>query len=145
LVCGARRSGYLVTLVERTSRYTRVGLTRGRTAEEVTAEIVRLLTEERVETITFVNGKKFAGPAEIAWRLGCNRYFADPYSSWQRGLNENMDGLIRQYFPKGLSLAQVSWEQLWFVEDRLNSRPRKCLDYRPPEAAYYTVRDSPAL
>ena len=82
LVCGVRSTGYLVTLVERKSRYTRIGFTRGKTAQEVTAEIVRLLTNEVVETITFDNGKEFAGHEEIAAELGCRCYFADPYSSW---------------------------------------------------------------
>ena len=138
LVCGARSTGYLVTLVERKSRYTRIGFTRGKTAAEVTAEIIRLLAEEVVETITFDNGKEFAGHEEIAERLGCKCYFADPYSSWQRGLNENTNGLIRQYFPKGMSLARVRLENLWFVEARLNSRPRKCLDFMSPKIAYYS-------
>jgi IS30 family transposase len=138
LVCGAKSTGYLVTLVERKSRYTRIGFTKGKTAEEVTAEIVRLLTDEVVETITFDNGKEFAGHEQIARRLGCKCYFADPYSSWQRGLNENTNGLIRQYFPKGMSLKRVGWEQIWFVEARLNSRPRKCLDFKPPDVAYYS-------
>jgi len=138
LVCGARSTGYLVTLVERKSRYTRIGFTRGKTAEEVTAEVVRLLADEVVETITFDNGKEFAGHEQIAAALGCKCYFADPYSSWQRGLNENTNGLIRQYIPKGMSLARVGWEQIWFVEARLNSRPRKCLDFKPPEVAYYS-------
>jgi IS30 family transposase len=138
LVCGARTTGYLVTLVERKSRYTRIGLTKGKTADEVTSEIVRLLADEVVETITFDNGKEFAGHETIAERLGCKCYFADPYSSWHRGLSENTNGLIRHYFPKGMSLAEVSWEQARFVEARLNSRPRKCLDYKPPEVAYYS-------
>lgn len=138
LVCGVRSTGYLVTLVERKSRYTRIGFTKGKTAEEVTAEITELLADEVVDTITFDNGKEFAGHEQIAAELRCKCYFADPYSSWQRGLNENTNGLIRQYFPKGMSLAKVGWEQLWFVEDRLNSRPRKCLDFKPPEVAYYS-------
>ena len=127
-----------MTLVERKSRYTRIGFTRGKTAEEVTAEIVRLLRHEVVETITFDNGKEFAGHEQVAAELECKCYFADPYSSWQRGTNENTNGLIRQYFPKGMSLARVGWEHIWFVEDRLNSRPRKCLDFKPPEVAYYS-------
>lgn len=138
LVCGAGASGYLVTLVERKSRLTRIGLTWSKFADEVTAEILRLLADDVVETITFDNGKEFAGHAEIACRLGCKCYFADPYSSWQRGLNENTNGLIRQYFPKGTSLAGVTLEELSRVEKRLNQRPRKCLRFKPPEIVYYS-------
>ena len=97
-----------------------------------------LLTGERVKTITFDNGKEFADHERIAAELGCKYYFADPYSSWQRGTNENTNGLIRQYFPKGMSLVKVATERIAFVERRLNHRPRKCLAFRSPTAVYFS-------
>ena len=94
------------------------------------------LAGEVVETITFDNGKEFAGHERIAATLDCQCYFAKPYHSWERGLNENTNGLIRQYFPKKTSFAAITAEQIAFVEHRLNRRPRKCLDFKPPDDVY---------
>lgn len=136
LVCGAAHSGYLVTLVDRVSRKTRIGRTSTKLATDVTAVIVALLTGFVVETITFDNGKEFAGHTEVARQLGCDCYFAQPYHSWERGLNENTNGLIRQYFPKKMEFTFITLEEIAFVEDRLNNRPRKCLGFKTPNAVY---------
>ena len=85
-----------------------------------------------VKSITFDNGLEFAGHEVIAKALKCKIYFADPYSSWQRGTNENTNGLIRQYFPKGSDFKIYSNIQVRRVMDRLNSRPRKRLDFKTP-------------
>uniref|UniRef100_UPI000E64EC9D IS30 family transposase n=1 Tax=Facilibium subflavum TaxID=2219058 RepID=UPI000E64EC9D len=85
-----------------------------------------------VHTITFDNGKEFATHEEIAKELDCSTYFAKPYHSWERGQNENANGLLRQYFPKGMQLNNVSLEAVTLAVDRLNSRPRKCLGYKTP-------------
>lgn len=137
LMSGKAHHGFLVTLVERKSRRVRIGWVLRKTAEAVGSEIVRLLAEERVKTITFDNGKEFAGHERIAAELGCKCYFADPYSSWQRGTNENANGLIRQYFPKGMSLANPAPDRIALAERRLNNRPRKCLAFRSPIAVYF--------
>jgi len=139
LVSGAAASGHLVTLVERISRRTKIGFTTTKFADEVTEEILRLLAGEVVETITFDNGKEFAGHERIAATLDCQCYFAKPYHSWERGLNENTNGLIRQYFPKKTSFAAITAEQIAFVEHRLNRRPRKCLDFKPPDDVYFAL------
>lgn len=139
LVSGAAASGHLVTLVERVSRRTKIGFTTTKFAAEVTEEILRLLAGEVVETITFDNGKEFAGHERIAATLDCQCYFAKPYHSWERGLNENTNGLIRQYFPKKTSFAAITAEQIAFVEHRLNRRPRKCLDFKPPDDVYFAL------
>ena len=138
LMSGKAHRGFLVTLVERKSRRVRIGWVLRKTAEATAAEIVRLLADERVKTITFDNGKEFAGHEEIARRLRCKCYFADPYSSWQRGTNENTNGLIRQYFSKGMSLVKVAPERIAHAERRLNHRPRKCLAFRTPTAVYFS-------
>lgn len=78
------------------------------------------------------NGKEFAGHQEVAQALGIDVYFAHPYSSWERGTNENTNGLIRQYIPKGSSFEQYDDKYIEFVEDQLNNRPRKCLGYLTP-------------
>ncbi|MCP3886720.1 MAG: IS30 family transposase [Propionibacteriaceae bacterium] len=136
LICGAAHSGYLVTLVDRVSRKTRIGRTRTKLADDVTTVIVALLSSFVVETITFDNGKEFAGHEKIARQLECGCYFAQPYHSWERGLNENTNGLIRQYFPKKMEFTFITLEEIAFVEDRLNNRPRKCLGFKTPNAVY---------
>ena len=139
LVCGTGTSGYLVTLVERVSRRVLIGFTQTKTAREVTSEILRLLKDEVVETLTFDNGKEFAGHERIAAELGCQCYFAKPYHSWERGLNENTNGLIRQYFPKKMSFAKITTDQIALVQHRLNTRPRKCLGFKPPNKVYFSL------
>lgn len=138
LVCGACASGYLVTLLERVSRRVLIGYTKTKFADKVTAEILRLLQGKVVETITFDNGKEFACHEQIAAELSCKCYFAKPYHSWERGANENTNGLIRQYFPKKMSFAGITVEQIAFVETRLNNRPRKCLGFKPPDTIYFS-------
>jgi len=138
LVCGAGASGYLVTLVERVSRRVLIGFTKTKFADQVTAEILRLLENEIIETLTFDNGKEFAGHEQIATKLGCKCFFAKPYHSWERGANENTNGLIRQYFPKKMSFAKITADEITFVQQRLNTRPRKCLDFKPPDTVYFS-------
>ncbi len=87
---------------------------------------------------TFDNGKEFTEHEAIAKALGADCYFADPYSSWQRGLNENTNGLLRQHFRKGKSLAAVTDKEVEFAVNRLNTRPRKCSDWQ-----IETLRDDP--
>ena len=139
LVCGSGASGYLVALVERVSRRVLIGFTRTKTASEVTSEILRLLKDEVVETLTFDNGKEFADHERIAAELGCQCYFAKPYHSWERGLNENTNGLIRQYFPKKMSFARITADQIALVQHRLNTRPRKCLGFKTPDRVYFSL------
>jgi len=139
LVCGTGASGYLVTLVERASRRVLIGFTKTKTAGEVTCEILRMLKDQVVLTITFDNGKEFAGHERIAKKLGCQCYFAKPYHSWERGLNENTNGLIRQYFPKKMSFTKITTDQIAMVQRRLNTRPRKCLGFRTPDMVYFSL------
>lgn len=132
LVCG---KSYLVTLVERKSRFVLIGHVKNKTAEEVRNEIIRLLKPYRdlVHTITYDNGNEFAQHMRINESLDCKSYFAKPYHSWERGANENTNGLIRQYFPKAEKLHDASFEKITFVQDQLNHRPRKCLAFKTPE------------
>jgi IS30 family transposase len=85
----------------------------------------------RIETITYDNGKEFASHAAIVAALGAKSYFAKPYHSWECGLNEHTNGLVRQYFPKGIDFSTLSNADVQRVEDKLNSRPRKILGYKP--------------
>lgn len=137
LVSGSHHRGYLVTLVERKSKYTIIGHVKKKTKDMVAEEIIRMLEDMKVHTITYDNGREFCGHTEVNSALGCKSYFAAPYHSWERGLNENTNGLIRQYFPKGMDLRDVSSDDLRFVENRLNNRPRKTLDFRTPNNVLY--------
>ena len=139
LVVGAKASGYLVTLVERVTKATLIGYVDQKTASAVTAEIIRLLRPHisHVYTITFDNGREFAGHQDVSKQLSCDCYFAKPYHSWERGLNENTNGLIRQYFPKKQPFPHDARLRLAAVVARLNTRPRKSLDYDTPAKVYF--------
>jgi IS30 family transposase len=128
----------LVTLVERRSRLTRIVKVDCSKADEVGRAICSVLAplKDRVLTITTDNGTEFARHGDVAGALEAQFYFAHPYSSWERGLNENTNGLIRQYFPKGTDFSKVSDRQIQMVEEKLNSRPRKSLGYKTPSEVF---------
>jgi IS30 family transposase len=124
----------IVSLVERKSGYAVLAKVEKKTADLVSTAIIKRLMpiSERVQTLTFDNGKEFANHASIDKALGSTTYFADPYSSWQRGSNENLNGLIRQYIPKSRPLSTVTDNELEKIERLLNTRPRKRLGYKTP-------------
>ena len=137
-VIGKGHQGVLVTLTERRSRLTLIARTQTKQAKPVTQSIIRLLTpyQANVHTITFDNGKEFAQHKQVASALKTACYFAHPYSSWERGLNENHNGLIRQYLPKGQTFNNISDEKVLWIQDRLNNRPKKILGYKTPNEVY---------
>ena len=90
------------------------------------------LPKQLRRTMTLDNGKEFAGHEELSRELGLDIYFAEPYAAWQRGTVENMNGLLRQFFPKGTDFTTVRRPKLNEAQDLLNDRPRKCLGYRTP-------------
>lgn len=102
--------------------------------------IITLLEPETVHTITFDNGKEFAYHAEIKEALDSDNYFTHPYHSWERGLNENHNGLIRQYLPKGMELNSVTHEEVAAIQEKLNNRPRKTLGYKTPNEVYEAMK-----
>ena len=134
LVVGAAATGYLVTLVERVTRYALVGWSATKGAGEVKSVVIRLLAAIGVACtgITFDNGKEFARHAEIAAALKADVFFARPYHSWERGTNENTNGLIRRLHPKSESFASIGEADLRRIGTFLNDRPRKCLGWRTP-------------
>lgn len=111
----------------------------GKHAGTVTEATVSLLKpyKEKTLTITADNGKEFAGHETIREHLEADVYFAHPYRSWERGLNENTNGLIRQYFPKGSSFESITDEDVEAVMHKLNHRPRKTLNYKTPHAVFF--------
>jgi IS30 family transposase len=135
---GAGQKGAIVTLVERKSRFTMMDKVERRTADATEEAIVRMLLPHilQVRTITFDNGKEFAYHEKVAQQLQADMYFAHPYASWERGTNENTNGLIRQYLPKGSDFSSITADQLSFIYERLNHRPRKCLDFLTPAMVF---------
>lgn len=133
-VIGKHHQRALVTLVERRSQLVRIGRVESRHAGPVASRMINLLkpVAKISHTLTLDNGKEFALHEKVEGRTGIKVYFADPYSSWQRGLNEQVNGLIRQYVPKGSSLKHLSRRDIAMIEKRLNNRPRKSLGYKTP-------------
>jgi IS30 family transposase len=140
---GKKSTYALVTLVERKSRFTLVKKINRRTGEATRDAIVHMLKPyyQKTLTITCDNGKEFAEHKEIAEELGADVYFAHPYASWERGTNENTNGLLRQYFPKGSDFAEITDKKVQFAQKRLNQRPRKCLDIKSPEMVFFKLSD----
>ena len=146
-VIGKQGGNVLVTLVERKTRWSTIGKAPNRTAAEVRAVIVKRLLplSEHVHTLTYDNGKEFALHQDIDKELQSDGYFAHPYHSWERGLNENTNGLIRQFFPKGKDLSEVTDEEIQTVMDKLNNRPRKCLEFKTPNQVFFGTDPPVAL
>ena len=125
----------LNSLVERKSRYTYLTrLDRKSSKQTRDAVIKRLgtLPERARRSLTVDNGTENARHEEISQAIGIQCYFADPYASWQRGANEQVNGMVRRYFPKGTDFSKITQEQVAWVESRINNRPRKCLGYKTP-------------
>jgi transposase, IS30 family len=132
-VMGAGSKDCVVTLVERRTGLMMVGKLSDRTAESLSRRLTRLIRGAgRVETVTADNGTEFHGYGRIERLTGATFYFARPYHSWERGSNENANGLLRQYLPKGMSMAGLSQQQCNAIARKLNTRPRKRLGFRTP-------------
>lgn len=137
-IIGKQQQKAIVTLVDRATKMTRIGTVATKHAPVVSDIMIGLLKplESVTHTITVDNGKEFAHHEKVASALNVDVYFARPYSSWERGLNENTNGLVRQYIPKGSSFDGVTDEKIRWIEDRLNNRPRKSLGYLTPNQVW---------
>jgi IS30 family transposase len=137
-VASAGHKGGLLTLVERKSLLTKISKLRRSTARATQRATVRRLKPigNFVHTITFDNGKEFAAHQGIAHALTAKIFFATPYHAWERGLNENTNGLIRDFFPKGTDFSTISNAEVAKVERLLNARPRKSLGFRSPQEVF---------
>jgi IS30 family transposase len=129
----------IVSLTERKARLALLRKVERKTSQAVADAVIELLKTlpAQIHTITADNGKEFADHERIARDLCTNIYFAHPYSSWERATNENMNGLIRQYFPKKHNFATITENEMEFVMERLNNRPRKCLGFRTPNQVFF--------
>ena len=129
----------IVTLIERKSRFALLSKVEQRTADQVSKAMIDLLlpVSDRLHTITADNGKEFAEHERIAHELQVDFFFAHPNAAWERGTNENMNGLVRQYIPKKRNFASVTDVELIQIMKRLNNRPRKCLDFMSPFEVFF--------
>jgi IS30 family transposase len=137
-VVSAGHKGGILTLVERKTKLTKIAKLPRATALATSKAAVRRLRpiDDCVRTITFDNGKEFAAHQDIALALDADIFFATPYHAWERGLNENTNGLIRDFFPKGTDFSTVTAAEIAKVERMLNSRPRKSLGFRSPKEVF---------
>jgi IS30 family transposase len=136
LIKGAGNASAVGTLVERKSRYVLLAKLEGASAEAVLdgfTRRLRTLPPAVRKTLAYDQGKEMARHTELAQRLNIRVYFADPHSPWQRPSNENTNGLLRQYWPKGTDLSGLSQRYLTQIATALNTRPRKCLGFLTPE------------
>lgn len=138
LIIGKDHKGALLTANDRATGVAKIMKIDSKEAQTVREAVVKLLLEFKpiLQTITSDNGKEFSQHQIIASELDIGYYFARPYHSWERGANENMNGLIRQYFPKGMSFENITNERVQYVENKLNNRPRKKFGFRTPNQVY---------
>ena len=146
-IIGRRGGAVLVTLVERKSRFSVITLSPDKRADSVTQALAGALLpyQEQVLTITCDNGKEFAFHEEFSTALQAECFFAHPYQAQERGLNENTNGLIRQYLPKGTDFDMLSQEDINLIMDNLNNRPRKSLSFNTPKKLFLGACQKVAL
>ena len=143
------QSGVIVTHVDKASKFLVAGLGQNKSVVEVnqvTIELFKSVAETQRKTMIFDNGKEFSGHAQLSQELGLSCYFANPYYSWERGLNEHTNGLLRQFFPKKTNFKWVEPEALENAVTLINDRPRRSLDYKTPSEVFYAGKsDTDAL
>ena len=136
------RDSQIATLVERHTRYVMLAKVDGKDTETVVNALIknaRRLPKQLYQSLTWDRGKEMAAHRRFTLATDIQVYFCDPHHPWQRGSNENTNGLLRQYFPKGISLSDVSQAELDAVARKLNERPRKTLGYETPTERYLNV------
>lgn len=140
-IIGKNHKGAIVTMDDRKTKLRLAYPLQGKKAKDVKDAMIKLLSPIKnwVKTTTYDNGKEFALHKEVSKALSCNAYFAKPYHSWERGQNENANGLLRQYFPKSMELIDIPVSDVFAAVDKLNSRPRKCLGFRTPYEVFETL------
>ena len=138
-IIGKGHQGAIVTLDERISKLRMAYPVESKQASKVSQAITRILKpiSTWVDSITYDNGKEFVKHETVNEELKCLSYFAKPYHSWERGQNENANGLLRQYFPKSMDLVDIAYEEVRMAIHKLNSRPRKCLGFKTPYEVFY--------
>lgn len=138
---GATRKQAIVSAVERSTQLVLLKKVTQKTSCAVKDALIELMApyKNAIHTVTLDNGKEFAEHAKITEVLGTKVFFADPYASWQRGLNEQVNGLVRQYFPKKKKFSTITQQEVFYVTQKLNTRPRKLLGYRTPLEMFFEL------
>lgn len=138
-ITGKSSKGYMITVVERKSKLTLIKRVPDKQSDEMAKAIIKLLRpyKDRVLTITADNGREFSRHQKISKNLKANVYFAHPFHAWERGLNENTNGLLRQYFPKKLDFRTIDDKSIDHAMERLNNRPRKTLGFATPNEVFF--------
>jgi len=133
-IIGANHKGAIISYVDRCSKFAVLKLVERKTSDLVAQNTIEKLSSANlpVLTITYDNGKEFADHAQIAKALNASCFFARPYHSWERGLNEHTNGLVRQYLPKKTDFTRISDNTVQHIAEKLNNRPRKVLNYKTP-------------
>lgn len=132
LIAGKQSSGFILSLYERKSRFAILRKLRGKTSQEVSQEIMQALRGHHVFTLTYDNGLEFSQHQKINQVIGSQSFFCRPHASWEKGGVENLNGLVRQYYPKGSDFSQICPRHLAHVTEELNARPRATLGYLSP-------------
>jgi IS30 family transposase len=139
-IVGKDHKGAIVTYVCRMTRFLIAELIPDRKAEtfnKATIENFKYIPREYIKTFTSDNGKEFSKFKELEKELGVNTYFANPYHSWERGTNENTNGLLRRFFPKGTEFLKLTKEEVNIAVRKINNRPRKCLNWKTPQEEFW--------
>jgi IS30 family transposase len=139
LVRGHKGQGWLLSAIDRRHRFLQLKILRGKTVREVNRKLKRVIKDMGFKTLTVDNGCEFHGFRDLERATGVKFYFANAHRSWERGSIENVNGLIRQYFPKSMSLLSVKQDRCDFVAMRINQRPRKILKLKTAEECYFGV------
>jgi len=145
-VIGCSHAGVIVTHVDKASKYLLAGLAKNKTMEQINQVTMGLFKDIKpafCKTMTFDNGREFCGHQKLSKGMGLDCFFATPYHSWERGLNEHTNGLIRQFFPKSTNFKIVKEEDFQNVVNLINHRPRKSLDYRTPYEVFFQESSEP--
>ena len=143
-IIGKNHQGAIATFVDKCSKFLVAQLMEDRTSQRMNMLCKKAFSKIiHLKTFTFDNGKEFAGHQAISTALGVDCFFANPYSSWERGLNEHTNGLLRQYFPKKTDFRKLTNEQVQEAVNHINRRPRKALAYRTPEEVFFSHSDFP--
>jgi IS30 family transposase len=140
-IIGATHQQAIISIVERATQLVLLKKIAQKRSDIVKDGLIELMEpyENAVHTLTCDNGKEFAKHSDITKKIGTKVYFADPYSSWQRGLNEQINGLVRQYFPKRKNFSTITQQDVFNVAQKLNSRPRKLLGYKTPQEMFFEL------
>jgi len=137
---GKNKKNAVIAMVDRKSRYNRFSKIKRKVAKKVTDRTISMLKNLPCRSITNDRGKEFADHKRLSKKLGVDVFFCEAYSSFQRGTNENRIGILRQYIPKGSDISKLHWKQLRKMENEINHRPMKILDWRTPHEVMFRVR-----